>query len=206
MFISFKQEIEALAARVVADPALHGRWLNTLSYLEHCGACKIAASAHPSAVKEERLKHAAEEFRHAHYLKTQLRRIGQCCVDYRRSSLLGGWATYHYLHRLDLFASRQNQSHAYLLTTYAIELRAAELYPLYQEALRKSGSKVRVQSILLEEEEHLAEMERELGLAPGSATFIRAVCEEEGRLCELWLRACFRTTEIVYPNNLKNRL
>lgn len=190
MFISFKEEIESLISRVIVDPALHGRWLNTLSYLEHSGACKIAASAHPSAVQEERLKHAAEEFRHAHYLKTQLRRIGQVCVDYSRACLLGGWATYHYLHRLDLFAARQNRSLAYLLTTYAIERRAAELYPLYQIALQKSSSKVRVQSILLEEEEHLAEMEKELGLAPGSEPLIRAVCAEEGRLCSHWLRAC----------------
>lgn len=192
MFISFKQEIEALIARVLADPALHGRWLNTLSYLEHSGACKIAASAAPSTVQEERLKHAAEEFRHAYTLKNQLQRIGQVCIDYRRSSLLGGWATYHYLQRLDLFASRQNRPLAYFLTTYAIELRAAELYPLYQAALQKTGSKVRVQSILLEEEEHLAEMERELGRAADATPSIRAVCEEEGRLCERWLSACLK--------------
>lgn len=191
-FLSLKQEIESLIERVVADPALHGRWLNTLSYLEHSGARKIAASATPSTVREERLKHAAEEFRHAHYLKTQLQRIGQVCIDYRRGVLLGGFATYHYLHRLDLFASRQNRSLAYLLTTYAIELRAAELYPLYQAALQKIGSKVRVQSILLEEEEHLAEMQRELGLAANAAPFVRAVCEEEGRLCARWLRACLK--------------
>lgn len=186
MFVSFKKEIQALLERIVADPVLHGRWLNTLSYLEHSGACKIAASAHPSDVKEERLKHAAEEFRHAYYLKSQLRRIGQSCIDYRRSTLLGGWAAYHYLHRLELTASRVDPSIAYLLVTYAIELRAAELYPLYQAVLQKHSSKVRVQSILLEEKEHLAEMERELSLLPKSDS-IQAVCEEEGRLCRRWL-------------------
>ena len=50
----------------------HAKWLNTLSFLENCGARKIAACEHPTLVKEEMLKHAAEEFRHAHHLKRQI--------------------------------------------------------------------------------------------------------------------------------------
>ena len=41
---------------------------------------------------------------------------------------------------------------AYLLVTYAIEVRADELYPVYQDALDASGSKINVKSIILEEE------------------------------------------------------
>ncbi len=190
MFISLKQEIEDLIACILKNPLIHGRWLNTLSFLEHAGACKIAASAHPSAVREERLKHAAEEFRHAYYLKNQLHRIGQVCVDYRSSMLLGGWETRHYLRRLNLFASRENRPLAYWLVTYAIELRAAELYPLYQSALQKISSPIRVQSILLEEKEHLEEMERELSRFPDAKASILAMCEKEGRLCRKWIFAC----------------
>lgn len=80
-FISFKTELEQLTDVVVADRTLHGRWLNTLSYLENCGARKIASCEHPTKVKEEMLKHASEEFRHAFYLKKQLSRLGKSYPD-----------------------------------------------------------------------------------------------------------------------------
>ena len=76
-FVSFEKEIGKLIGPIVKDPLLHGLWLNTLSYLENCGARMIAACEHPTLVKEEMLKHAAEEFRHAFYLKKQLARIGE---------------------------------------------------------------------------------------------------------------------------------
>ncbi|MHB1178547.1 MAG: hypothetical protein ACYCZO_09470, partial [Daejeonella sp.] len=47
---------------------------------------------------------------------------------------------------------------AYLLVTYAIEVRADELYPVYQDVLDITSSKVNVKSIILEEEGHLEEM------------------------------------------------
>src|SRR5437868_5371980 len=105
-FISFEKETKELINPIVADPLIHGLWINTLSYLENCGARKIASCEHPTAVKEEMLKHASEEFRHAFYLKTQLARIDQQYEDYRKESLLGGWAATHYLNALDLQTSR----------------------------------------------------------------------------------------------------
>lgn len=51
---------------------------------------------------------------------------------------------------------------AYLLVTYAIEVRADEIYPIYQDALDLTGSKVNVKSIILEEEGHLEEMINQL--------------------------------------------
>ena len=47
---------------------------------------------------------------------------------------------------------------AYLFVTYAIELRADELYPIYQKILTETKSKVQVKSIIVEEEGHLEEM------------------------------------------------
>lgn len=88
-FVSFEKEIGELIAQIVKNPFLHGLWINTLSYLENCGARMIAACEHPTRVKEEMLKHAAEEFRHAFYLKKQLARIGKSYEDYRRAHLLG---------------------------------------------------------------------------------------------------------------------
>ena len=199
-FVSFEQEIKDLMDLIVKNPVLHGLWINTLSYLENCGARMIAACEHPTLVKEEMLKHAAEEFRHAFYLKKQLLRIGESYEDYQRKHLLGSWSGYHYLKKLDLQASRYLQSLrctqseskqlSYLLVTYAIELRAGELYPLYQSALRHSQSKVQVQSILLEEKEHLQEMEKELNCIPSSSVHIEIVCKLEAALFQKWLHDC----------------
>jgi hypothetical protein len=206
--ISFEKEIRELIDPIVKDSFLHGLWINTLSYLENCGARMIAACEHPTLVKEEILKHAAEEFRHAFYLKQQLARIGECYPDYQRASLLGGWAGVHYLNRLNLQTSRYLQSlglaraHikqlAYLLVTYAIELRAGELYLIYQSALKQSQSKVQVQSILLEEKEHLQEMEEELSRTAGSSIYVETVCGFEAILFNLWLKACqLYTTNVL---------
>lgn len=188
--------LASLLEKIVNSPRLHGLWINTLSYLENCGARKIASCEHPTLVKEEMLKHAAEEFRHAFYLKSQLARIGQELPDYRLSSLLGGFSAYHYLHRLDLETSRylshlsipHRKELSYLLVTYAIELRAAHLYPLYNNVLRHARSKVQVQSILLEEKEHLQEMESALAKIPHSPAYIAVVSSLEARLFELWIK------------------
>lgn len=137
----FVHEMEAILNVIIASNELHAKWLNTLSYLENSGARKIAACEHPTLVKEEMLKHAAEEFRHAHYLKRQIQRLScDPMPTYSLSHMLGGMATLHYLSALDLKTSRylktlkfSNQAireMAYLLVTYAIELRAKELYRL----------------------------------------------------------------------------
>jgi len=197
-FTSFAKQIEQLLTTIIDSNELHAKWLNTLSFLENCGARKIAACEHPTLVKEEMLKHAAEEFRHAHHLKRQIERIWSNPMDtYSLSFMLGGGATLHYLTALDLKTSRYLKTldlpkhsireAAYLLVTYAIELRAEELYPIYDSVLRKAGSRVAVKSILLEEKEHLDEMKE--GLKQLSSGFIHAahVCAIESDLCKLWL-------------------
>ncbi len=199
-FVSFEKEIRKLVVSIVNSHSLHGLWINTLSYLENCGARMIAACEHPTLVKEEMLKHAAEEFRHAFYLKKQLARIGKSYEDYQHGHLLGARSGYHYLNKLDIQTSRYLQSLqltmsqikklAYHLVTYAIELRAGELYPIYQSALKQSHSKVQVQSILLEEKEHLREMEEELNRILASPIYIKIICGFEAILFGQWLKAC----------------
>lgn len=185
--------------QIVLDPQLHAKWLNTLSYLENCGARKIASCEHPTRVKEEMLKHASEEFRHAHYLKKQIKKlIDTPLTDYSPSSILGGFTTFHYLNTLDIAVCRHLKQEkklskealkgvAYILVTYAIELRASELYPLYHEILKESSSKVAVKSILLEEEEHLEEMKMELEEIPDGKNLLLFACQQEKRLCRNWL-------------------
>src|ERR1700761_5876810 len=106
-FTSNSYQLEQLLTTIVASNELHAKWLNTLSFLENCGARKIAACEHPTQVKEEMLKHAAEEFRHAYYLKRQIEKISATGFhDYDIYALLGGTATLHYLAFLDIQASR----------------------------------------------------------------------------------------------------
>jgi hypothetical protein len=194
--------ITSLLNTIVASQRLHAKWLNTLSYLENCGARKIAACEHPTLVKEEMLKHAAEEFRHAHYLKHQISKLSlEPMPTYSSPHLLGGRATLHYLSSLNLkacrylktagFSSTTIKEAAYLLVTYAIELRAEALYPLYDEILRKTDSRVAVRSILLEEKEHLNEMKEGLKTLSEGFKHAEIVCGFEEDLYENWILSIY---------------
>jgi len=199
-FIPFSELLNGMLPLIIESNVFHAKWLNTLSFLENCGARKIAACEHPVLVKEEMLKHAAEEFRHAHYLKRQIARISNDLIDtYTPSLMLGGIATWHYLTALNLKTSRYLKNSglsksalkeaAYLLVTYAIELRAEELYPIYNAALRLAKSPITVKSILLEEKEHLNEMHAGLSQLPSGFLHAEQSCTFESELCKKWLAA-----------------
>lgn len=162
--------LEQLFLSIIKNDVQHARFLNTLSFMENAGARKISASEHPETVTTMILKHAAEEHRHAYYLKKQLEKIEPgICPTYARTTLMAPQESCFYLHKLDVYTSRylkhklglssaELRYAAYLFVTYAIELRADELYPVYQQALTESKNKVTVKSIILEEAGHLEEM------------------------------------------------
>ncbi len=169
------QDNETLLSRIIqaiiSDDALHCRWVNTLSLMENIGATKIVKSEHPLAVNESMLKHAAEETRHAYYLKRQIKKlIPNACPSYAQEFLINPRASYQYLNLLDTRISRliraefgytgaKLRQHAYILVTYAIEARADKLYATYQQHLKAAASPISVRGIIAEEEMHLAEME-----------------------------------------------
>ncbi|MBY0245416.1 MAG: hypothetical protein K2Q03_08200 [Sphingobacteriaceae bacterium] len=167
-------QINNVLTKIVSDNLMHAKWLNTLSYMENAGAKKISASEHKESVTLLILKHAAEEHRHAYYLKKQIAKIDDSmCKTYSNDELLAPNHTKFYLNALDVEVCRYLKKHfnlsgyelkfaAYLFVTYAIEVRADELYPIYQSALDEAKSKVNVKSIILEEEGHLAEMLHQL--------------------------------------------
>ncbi|REC78433.1 hypothetical protein DRF60_08220 [Chryseobacterium elymi] len=167
-------KFQQLLERIVQDGGTHAKWLNTLSFMENAGARKISKCEHPVSVTLIQLKHAAEEHRHAYYLKKQIGKIDpELCKTYEADELLAPTATRQYLHSLDVKACRYLQTAfnlnkeelkfaAYLFVTYAIEVRADELYPVYQDILTKKSSKIMVKSIILEEEGHLEEMIHQL--------------------------------------------
>ncbi|WP_213357657.1 hypothetical protein [Chlamydiifrater phoenicopteri] len=206
-FISYSAQMKDILSQIIRDSAIHARWVNTLSYMENSGARKIAASEHPIMVKEEILKHAFEEFRHAYYLKTQIHRLtNDFLPSYKYDSTLGRSSSRYYLHSLDLQTTKflrkellltgfELRSTAYILVTYAIELRAFELYEIYNTLLKESQSPITIKSILMEEIGHLKEMESELSLIQNGEQLLEKTCAIESSLCKNLLEAISSSLE-----------
>jgi hypothetical protein len=165
--------VEPILEHIVKTPELHKRWLCTLSYLELCGARKIAAYIpshfHKGECSQEEecetLQHAAEEFRHAYFFHKQMDRVEG--ADSSQAQRFLGRYTARYLQLLDLRVSRLLKNHeyesirkgSYLLTTYAIEKRAQRIYTLYQKLLKTHNIPISLKSILAEENGHLLQIE-----------------------------------------------
>ncbi len=197
-----EEQLKELLDVIVPSDELHAKWLNSLSMMENTGARKISKFEDPVYTTEMILKHAAEEARHAWYLKKQINKLeGMTCPDYSYPYLLAPVESHHYLNMLDVEACRYLKNNlqlqgralkhgAYLLVTYAIEVRADMLYGVYQDALTRFNSKVNVKSIILEEEGHLAEMERMLvAFHPEWERLSADMCKVEDRLFRAWLDA-----------------
>ncbi|WP_409149676.1 hypothetical protein [Sphingobacterium sp. BS-2] len=206
--------MKAILEQIVADAILHAKWLNTLSFMENAGARKISACEDPLNTDLIQLKHAAEEHRHAYYLKKQIGKLGiEGFEFYNESSLIGGKASVQYLHLLDVKTSRYLKEQfnltgqelryaAYLFVTYAIEVRADELYPIYQEVLTSVGSNVMVKSIILEEEGHLEEMISQLkGFDPKWEAHAEHVLQIEAVLFHHWIAEVSKEVALCDVNN-----
>lgn len=204
-------EFHHLLKKIVQEGNTHAKWLNTLSFMENAGARKISKCEHPTLVSQIQLKHAAEEHRHAYYLKKQIGKINpELCKTYESTELLAPIATSQYLHSLDIKACRYLQKAfnldktdikyaAYLFVTYAIEVRADELYPVYQQALTEASSKIMVKSIILEEEGHLEEMIHQLNeFSPDWKHHAEHILTIEKELHKEWINAI--TEEVAQLN------
>jgi hypothetical protein len=194
--------METIFNTVVKDASVHARWLNTLSMMENAGAKKIKKCEHPVLANEIILKHSAEEARHAYYLKKQIKKIEKnSCPTYEKQYLLAPNLTYYYLHALDIQVCRYLKKNfnykgddlkyaAYLLVTYAIEVRADELYPQYQQVLDAIKSPVNVKSIIAEEINHLAEMTHQLKeFSPDYKLLCKTAVAMETALFNDWMGA-----------------
>lgn len=208
-----QEQLKKIVDKIVAENPLHARWLNSLSMMENTGARKISKYEDPIHSDIIVLKHAAEEARHAYYLKKLIAKVGpDSCPDYSHQYLLAPLESHHYLNRLDTEACRylkntlnlqgRDLKHgAYLLVTYAIEVRADMLYGIYQDALTKHSSKVNVKSIIAEEEGHLAEMQRMLKLFhPEWERLAADMCKVEDSLFLQWITAVGK--EIAVANEV----
>jgi hypothetical protein len=196
------EQLKKIVDKIVQSDDVHAKWLNSLSMMENTGARKISKYEHPVHTNIIVLKHAAEEARHAYYLKKQISKLAKdACPDYSYPYLLAPIESYHYLQQLDVEACRYIKNKlnlegralkhgAYLLVTYAIEVRADMLYGIYQDALTMHGAKVNVKSIIAEEEGHLEEMQRMLEVFhPQWQKLAQDMCDVENKLFERWVTA-----------------
>ncbi len=163
-----QDRLEGLIGRIVADPALHARWLNTFSYLEYVGFRKIVKSQRAEVLTAAILGHACEEGRHALGLKKLAIKLGGAQFDsYAPEVLLCGEEAEAYFQYLDkacdeAFADRSGEERAkltYCYVTWLVERRALGVYQVYKRALGESEITRKLGGLLAEETKHLADVE-----------------------------------------------
>lgn len=157
----------SLLQRVIADDALHGRLINTLSMLEHIGSYKIMTTQHGPDIDQPTLKHVAEESQHAYFMKRQAERTAGRPLEYVPEDLLAPAAARMYFQRLESALAgtlrRQRSIRAtYLYMSMIVEFRALWFYRLYQQALKKTRHPMSLKRVLGEEQVHLADMANRL--------------------------------------------
>jgi hypothetical protein len=160
--------LEDLIGAIVADPAVHARWLNTFSYLEYVGFRKIVKSQRAEVLTAAILGHACEEGRHALGLKKLAIKLGGAQFDsYAPEVLLCGEEAEAYFQGLDqacdeAFAGRSEAERGtltYCYVTWLVERRALDVYQIYKRALGESEIARKLGGLLAEEVKHLADVE-----------------------------------------------
>jgi hypothetical protein len=163
-----QDRLEDFIAAIVADPALHARWLNTFSYLEYVGFRKIVKSQRAEVLTAAILGHACEEGRHALGLKKLAIKLGGAQFDsYAPEVLLCGEEAEAYFQDLDrtcdeAFAGRSEAERGkltYCYVTWLVERRALDIYGTYKKALGDSEIARKLGGLLAEETKHLADVE-----------------------------------------------
>jgi hypothetical protein len=191
--------LEGLISQIVADPALHARWLNTFSYLEYVGFRKILKSQRAEVLTTAILTHACEEGRHTLGLKKLAVKLGGAGFDsYAPQVLLCGEEAEAYFQDLDqfcdeAFADRSADERvrlAYGYVTWLVERRALDVYGLYKSALGDSEIARKLSSLLAEETKHLSDIEALLQAAdPAFSTRSKEFEAVENSLYEAFLAA-----------------
>lgn len=191
--------LETIIAKVVKDPQLHARWLNTFSFLEYVGFRKIVKSQRAEGLTSMVLTHALEEGRHALRLKKLALALGGASFDsYAPEKLLCGDEAEDYFQDLDheteaqfeAFDEGRRAKLTYLYVTWLIERRALDLYGLYRNAVDGTEIAQRLTGLLAEEDGHLQHVEAEIAASdPEHAARTPQLVALENRLYERFLGA-----------------
>ncbi len=163
------RRINVLIDKIISEPTLHVKWLNTLSYLEHTGSRKIHKSNFGPYLNLEILSHACEEARHAYSFKKFIQKVDpeKKDINYDFKNLLAGFSSFKYFQKLDLEVYKYIKSKldlndkyyltfvVYLYVTYTIEERANMVFHIYNQFLEKTSYRISLKGIIKEEEKHM---------------------------------------------------
>ena len=154
-------ELQLILEEIVSYRALHGRWLNTLSFLEYIGTRKILKSLPADILDEILLSHISEEAFHSLFFKKLARKVTQNNYSFREEELLLPEKCEDYFQNLDKKAeslSGGNKVLNYLYTTWIVETRAVNVYSLYNQILQAKRFPFTLNPILKDEEKHLKQV------------------------------------------------
>jgi hypothetical protein len=163
-------QTRSLLNRVVPNGALHGRFVNTLSMLEHMGCHKILSTQHSLGIDQETLKHIAEEAHHAFFMKRQAEKAAGRPLEFVANDLLAPASARMYFQRLEAamlrtLERRRSARVMYLYMSLIVEFRALWFYRLYQQTLKRNGHPMSLKRVLGEEQNHLRDIARNLETA-----------------------------------------
>jgi len=190
--LNTEEQVQNLLRELCARPQWHGRFLNTLSLLEHIGSRKILLSQR-GGFSEDVLRHLAEETRHAHFFRKAAERAAKRSLGYEDKDMLAPAAARMYFGRLDAMATRNldgSDELAYPYVTLLVELRALWLYRIYESVLRQERNTLTLRSVLIEEDAHLAAVEDRLSRTDARYAARRGeLCLLEASLFSRWFEA-----------------
>lgn len=157
----------SLLDRVTGEAALHARFINTLSLLEHIGSYKIMSTRHSAEIDQATLRHVTEECHHAFFMKRQAEKAAGRPLQYVEADLLAPVPARMYFQRFEATMARELAScrddiAVYLYMSMIIELRAVWFYSLYQQALARIDHSMSLKRLLGEEQNHLTDMAERL--------------------------------------------
>jgi hypothetical protein len=165
-----------LLDRIISQPALHARLVNTLARMEYVGVRKILKSRRSEHLDLDGLQHMLDETVHALRLKKGALALAADpakVATFSEADTLAGDAGEGYLQEVDRAAeaaleglpAETRTELNYVLTSAAIEVRAQAFYPMYEARLRAAGVAMSVAAIVRDEDRHLAEMAERLTAA-----------------------------------------
>jgi len=195
--------LQRVLTRIVAEPNLHARMVNTLARLEYVGVRKMLKSRRAEQLDLDGLQHMLDEAVHALRLKkaaTALAADVQSVATFSDGDTLAGDEGEQYFQSLDRSAEGRLARVAldesaraeanYLLTSAAIEVRAQVFYPLYDGILKAAAAPFSVAAIMKDEDRHLAEMSEQLAaILPDWQAHLEAVLDDEDRLFSAFITA-----------------
>ena len=154
-------ELQHILEKIISCQKLHGRWLNTLSFLEYIGTRKILKSLPADILDETLLSHIAEEAFHSLFFKKLARKLTANNYSFKEEEMLTPKECESYFQQLDQKAeliSNGKPELNYLYTTWIVETRAVNVYSLYNKILKEKQFSFTLNPILKDEEKHLMQV------------------------------------------------